>query len=55
MDTTTTGRGIVLYTKKTLIANLEVIETPFQEAILCEINLKNKIPFLLDEYTESPI
>ena len=44
----------MLYIKKTLIASLEVIETPFQEAIFCKIKLGNKDTILIGCIYRSP-
>ena len=54
MDPKAKGRGVVLYVKKVLSANIYNIETSFQEAIFCKIKLRNSDSLLIGCFYRSP-
>ena len=54
MDPKAKGRGVVLYVKNVLSANIYNIETSFQEAIFCKIKLRNSDSMLIECFSRSP-
>ena len=54
MDPKAKGRGVVLYVKKVLSANIYDIETSFQEVIFCKIKLRNSDSMLIGCFYRSP-